>query len=224
MLDTSRSAWLPLQPLAPCTDADLEDTFDRALPGRSCSIEALRDTFAPLYYSPPAHPTAANHRQLPAITQASTRDLAGLLNLHSSTLSLRYDPAFFLSLLLNSNYIVLLARSTRDSNAITACATAFFNPYIHELELLTLCVDQNHQRTGLATALLRKLAAKTLEISRQASFTVTLRVQTTNKPAIGLYTRLGFTVQAMEPNYYKAALTGTRAAYKMQKLIVGEVS
>lgn len=64
----------------------------------------------------------------------------------AETLPLQYDPAFFISLLLNANYTVLVAKSKDGS--IVACATAFLNPYLHELELLTLCVDPKHVRNG----------------------------------------------------------------------------
>lgn len=87
MLDARRSAWLPLQPLSSSTPAPSTlpgGTGDRSLPGGSCSIEALRDTFTPLYYSPACQ---LSPREVPIISHASTRDLAALLKLHVSNSS-----------------------------------------------------------------------------------------------------------------------------------------
>jgi ribosomal protein S18 acetylase RimI-like enzyme len=60
---------------------------------------------------------------------------------------------------------------------------------------------------------------RALESSRTPTLTAILRVQTTNMPAISLYTSLGFLSEAIEPTYYKGALTGSIAAHKMMKRI-----
>lgn len=104
MLDTPLSHWLPLQPLSTAPTAAQDhhhaSTSDsraaRPLPGCTCSIEALRETFTPLYYSS----TPSTGRTPPsavAISHASTRDLAELLRLHVSICpafpSIEWSPA-----------------------------------------------------------------------------------------------------------------------------------
>jgi hypothetical protein len=90
MLDTPLplhpSLWLPLQPLqhdrshitATQTGTTTTTQSLRALPGCSCSIDALRDTFSPLHYS--------RRRACPpfSISAASTRDLPDIVQLHVS--------------------------------------------------------------------------------------------------------------------------------------------
>lgn len=73
--------------------------------------------------------------------------------MQAATLPIRYDASFFISLLLNANYTVLIAKkrniaSDISPNTILACATAFLNPHTSELELLTLCVDPKYSRNG----------------------------------------------------------------------------
>ncbi|KAK9899339.1 acyl-CoA N-acyltransferase [Cystobasidium minutum MCA 4210] len=226
MFDTARSVWLPLQPLSSTsTSASLTSSSHgdhpesrRWLPGCNCSIEALRDTFTPIYYSSSTR-YATTLPESPAITHATTKDLPDLVRLHAITLPLRYDPSFFLSLLLNANYTVLVARLPGSTtNAIIACATASLNPHTNELELLTICVDPKYSRKGLATSLLQEIASRALERTRSSSFSATLRVQASNMPAISLYTKLGFVVDGIEPNYYKGtAVKGGTAAYRMKK-------
>lgn len=51
-----------------------------------------------------------------------------------------------------------------------------------------------------------------------------LRVQTSNIPAIKLYTKLGFLIDGIETNYYKGHQAmngdnGSSAAYRMKKCI-----
>lgn len=90
MLEPPRSLWLPLQPLASSSlvgnHHPFNSNFDkRHLPGQSCSIEALRDTLAPLYYS---CTQSTSPLDPPAITNATTRDLAAILKLHVSMMRL----------------------------------------------------------------------------------------------------------------------------------------
>lgn len=75
---------------------------------------------------------------------------------------------------------------------------------------------------GLATSLLHEVATRALECSRQSTLTAILRVQTTNTPALTLYSKLGFLTDAIEPTYYKGALRGPTAAFRMKKVITSE--
>ena len=68
-----------------------------------------------------------------------------------------------------------------------------------ELHINTLAVSPARRRRGLATVLLTEIMA---EAAREGARQATLEVRASNTAALGLYTRLGFTVSARRPGYY----------------------
>ncbi len=69
-----------------------------------------------------------------------------------------------------------------------------------EAEILTLCVHPDCRRQGIATALLQKMEAYLKERHVSRFF---LDVRASNLPAIGLYTRNGFTQMNRRVAYYE---------------------
>jgi ribosomal-protein-alanine N-acetyltransferase len=68
-----------------------------------------------------------------------------------------------------------------------------------ELHINTLAVAAAERRKGLATLLLKRVRAET---SREGARKATLEVRASNKAALALYERLGFTVRAKRQGYY----------------------
>jgi ribosomal-protein-alanine N-acetyltransferase len=69
-----------------------------------------------------------------------------------------------------------------------------------ELHINTLAVDASLRRRGLGTALVRYvIEAARLEGADRA----TLEVRRSNVPALRLYERLGFRIEAIRPKYYR---------------------
>jgi [ribosomal protein S18]-alanine N-acetyltransferase len=69
-----------------------------------------------------------------------------------------------------------------------------------EAEILTLAVDQNHRRQGLARALLSAAVAALREAGSKRLF---LEVDAANAPARGLYQALGAVAVGRRPRYYE---------------------
>ncbi|MCU7941264.1 MAG: ribosomal protein S18-alanine N-acetyltransferase [Candidatus Thiodiazotropha sp.] len=70
---------------------------------------------------------------------------------------------------------------------------------IDESHILNICIDPKWQGKGLAIKLIRRL----LKIARQhGAETVYLEVRVGNKPAIGLYKKLGFVEIGQRRDYY----------------------
>jgi ribosomal-protein-alanine N-acetyltransferase len=104
-----------------------------------------------------------------------------------------------------SGQSVLLATSKRDGAPLGFCAWRQISP--DEAELLNLGVDPEARRRGVASALLESLGAT-------ARGTVFLEVAETNKPALALYTRQGWTAVGLRRGYYNK---GTINAIVMKK-------
>ncbi len=68
-----------------------------------------------------------------------------------------------------------------------------------EVELLTIAVDPEHRRQGLARQLMFDFETKAQSFDAQESF---LEVAENNLAAIALYERFGFTQKGIRKNYY----------------------
>ena len=85
---------------------------------------------------------------------------------------------------------------TREKQVAAFCACWFV---VDEVHINTVAVDPALRRRGLATALLSHVLADT---ARDGAGCATLEVRRSNTAAIGLYERLGFTIEAVRPRYY----------------------
>ena len=68
-----------------------------------------------------------------------------------------------------------------------------------ELHINTVAVDPALRRQGLAVRLMEHVLA---DAARHGAGHATLEVRRSNGPALRLYQRLGFTVEAVRPRYY----------------------
>lgn len=68
-----------------------------------------------------------------------------------------------------------------------------------ELHINTVAVDPALRRQGLAVRLMEHVLA---DAARHGADHATLEVRRSNEPALRLYQRLGFTVEAVRPRYY----------------------
>ena len=68
-----------------------------------------------------------------------------------------------------------------------------------ELHINTLAVDRDERRRGFGSMLMRHILA---EAAAAGITHATLEVRRSNMPALRLYERLGFEVEAVRPKYY----------------------
>ena len=73
---------------------------------------------------------------------------------------------------------------------------------VDEAELLDIAISANHQRRGLGGEMLEELAA----LARRANMRrMVLEVRVSNKAAVGLYRKSGFTDIGLRRDYYQSA-------------------
>jgi [ribosomal protein S18]-alanine N-acetyltransferase len=90
--------------------------------------------------------------------------------------------------------VYVLRAAGRRVAAFCACWLIF-----DELHINTVAVDPALRRRGLATKLMEHVCS---EARHEGATAVTLEVRRSNEPALRLYERLGFTVEAVRPRYY----------------------
>jgi len=71
--------------------------------------------------------------------------------------------------------------------------------YVDAWHVMNVAVDPEHQRRGVATALLERLFEVTRDDERRG---YTLEVRVSNEDAIGLYEKLGFESRGIRRGYY----------------------
>jgi [ribosomal protein S18]-alanine N-acetyltransferase len=71
--------------------------------------------------------------------------------------------------------------------------------YVDAWHVMNVAVDPDHQRRGVATALLERLFEVTHDDERRG---YTLEVRVSNEDAIGLYEKLGFEARGIRRGYY----------------------
>jgi ribosomal-protein-alanine N-acetyltransferase len=71
--------------------------------------------------------------------------------------------------------------------------------YVDAWHVMNVAVDPEHQRRGVATALLERLFELTHDDERRG---YTLEVRVSNEDAIGLYEKLGFESRGIRRGYY----------------------
>jgi ribosomal-protein-alanine N-acetyltransferase len=71
--------------------------------------------------------------------------------------------------------------------------------YVDAWHVMNVAVDPEHQRRGVATALLERLFEVTRDDERRG---YTLEVRVSNEDAIGLYEKIGFEARGIRRGYY----------------------
>ena len=81
----------------------------------------------------------------------------------------------------------------------SSSATSINSRYVDAWHVMNVAVDPDHQRRGIATALLERLFELTRDDERRG---YTLEVRVSNEDAIGLYEKLGFESRGIRRGYY----------------------
>lgn len=79
------------------------------------------------------------------------------------------------------------------------CGAIIFSEIEDTIEILTLFISPEFQRSGLGTALLKHL----IEDKKNVAAKIWLEVSSINGHAVSLYTKAGFAIETVRKNYYK---------------------
>jgi len=112
---------------------------------------------------------------------------------------------------LSARYIVAYDDADSDKSSISGVLGLWF--MAGEAHVMTIGVRVNHRRQGLGQLLL----TAAIELARSCSaFAITLEVGRTNREAISLYIKNGFTERGARKNYYEE--TGEDAVIMTREL------
>ena len=94
------------------------------------------------------------------------------------------------------NYAVKSAGSQTDREIV---AYAFWRPVLDEIHILKVAVTHGLRGQGIASWLLERCFKLSCEHGARSAH---LEVRPSNRPAVGLYQKLGFEVIGRRPSYY----------------------
>ena len=77
---------------------------------------------------------------------------------------------------------------------------AAFHRIIEEAELRNMAVDPDHRQQGVGRALLEDARQRMLKAGAKRIF---LEVRQSNKPALALYSSMGFAIHSLRKDYYR---------------------
>lgn len=124
-------------------------------------------------------------------------DLAEVAALEAASFSNPWTGDMLARELRNADVARIYVLRGPDSRIVGFCACWFV---ADELHINTLAVAAERRRQGLATRLLYFVFA---EAAAAGVRRATLEVRRSNEAALRLYQRLGFTVKAVRPRYYR---------------------
>jgi ribosomal-protein-alanine N-acetyltransferase len=122
--------------------------------------------------------------------------LEDIVKLEAASFSNPWSREMLARELRNQDVARVYVLRNRHRELLAFCASWFI---ADELHINTLAVRADMRRRGLATRLLRHVLA---EATAAGVNRATLEVRRSNVPALKLYERLGFQIQATRPNYY----------------------
>lgn len=137
----------------------------------------------------PAEPVAIE-RLLAPVTLV---DRAAIVALETASFSTPWTPEAFDSMLQSPVAQIYVVRNPH-AGIVAFCACWVIDDEVH---INTVAVAEAFRRRGIALALMREV------LKRTNARTATLEVRRSNAAAIALYTKLGFTITAERPRYYK---------------------
>lgn len=103
-----------------------------------------------------------------------------------------WSPASFTTLLADPQ-VILLGDPQAQGFVLVRCVAG-------EAEVMTLAVDPDHRRRGVARTLIRQAGERA---AARGAETLFLEVAETNHPARALYAASGFTEAGRRPGYYR---------------------
>lgn len=137
---------------------------------------------------------ARDHFVLPA----EPGDIGDIVRIHAQGFSRGWTREEISELMDRPGVTMLTARPAGEGNA-PLTGFNLFRQTQHEAEILSVAVAQRFRRRGVGDALMRS-AIRSLQADRvDALF---LEVDETNRPALEMYRRLGFSTVGRRPGYY----------------------
>ncbi len=141
-----------------------------------------------------AEQTSSRQRSAVEIRRLSYPDLPQVMAVERRVFPTPWSLAMFVLELSKQNGVCLAAVSDRRLVGYLICSR-----YETVWHIMNVAVDSEHQRRGLATAMLAELYARV----NDADARYTLEVRRSNAGAIRLYEREGFRAAGMRRRYYQ---------------------
>ena len=121
-------------------------------------------------------------------------DLSAIETIEQKAYPTPWSRSMFASELAKPTSICLGAFEGRD-----LVGSVINSRYVDAWHVMNVAVDPDHQRRGIATALLERLFEVTRDDERRG---YTLEVRVSNEDAIALYEKLGFEARGIRRGYY----------------------
>ena len=127
------------------------------------------------------------------IRPASLQDVVAIMEIENSTNQIPWTKNQFISSMEVGHYSMVLQQYQK------VIGFAIYAPIIPESHLLNIAINPVYQGQGLGEKLLEKIIFQNKTIGVKV---MTLEVRVSNKAAINLYEKRGFTKDAIRPDYY----------------------
>ena len=127
------------------------------------------------------------------IRPASLQDVVAMMEIENSTNQTPWTKNQFISSMEIGHYSMVLQQYQK------IIGFAIYSPIIPESHLLNIAINPAFQGKGLGSQLLEKIIFQNKIIGVKV---MTLEVRVSNKAAIKLYEKRGFTKDAIRPEYY----------------------
>jgi [ribosomal protein S18]-alanine N-acetyltransferase len=148
----------------------------------------------------------------PALSEATSRDAAGIASLHAASFQRGWSEQEVESLLTDRQVIAHRATTGGKLAGFILSRQAS-----DEAEILSVAVARSRQGRGLARKLLNFHMRRLAGLGAQAVF---LEVDEHNAAAIRLYERAGFQEVSRRPNYYPVAGAKAAAALVLRRDLI----
>ncbi|KAI8642084.1 acyl-CoA N-acyltransferase [Parasitella parasitica] len=138
---------------------------------------------------------------LVSVTNDSLKDLA---DLHSRVFPIIYGQKFY-DQVLNAGELAQMVYYDNEYAGAICCRTepSKYNNFTARVYMMTLGVLKKYRNLGLGSILIEHIVQILKRQSDPVIASIYLHVQTANEAAIRFYSRNGFRIQSVVPNYYK---------------------
>ena len=130
------------------------------------------------------------------IRLACIEDFSPIVEIENATNQLPWTKQQFISSMEVGHHSLVLEESGM------VVGFAIYSPIIPESHLLNIAIDPAHQGKGFGKNLLQHVI---LQNETMGVKIISLEVRVSNKTAINLYENLGFSKDAIRPNYYSGS-------------------
>ncbi|EPB85411.1 hypothetical protein HMPREF1544_07782 [Mucor circinelloides 1006PhL] len=153
--------------------------------------------------------TSSTRITLVSVTNETLRDLA---DLHARVFPIAYGQKFY-NEVLNAGELAKMVYYDNEYAGAICCRKepSKYANFTARVYMMTLGVLKKYRNLGLGTILIEHIVETLRRQSDPIVTSIYLHVQTVNEAAIRFYTRNGFRIQSIVPDYYK--LIENRDAY-----------